>query len=72
MVNALAPETTERVHSPRHAGSTGPAVDGRRRTRPRRRQAVVAYLFLAPTLLFFAVFLILPLGFALRDCEGCA
>ncbi|MFE2569290.1 carbohydrate ABC transporter permease [Streptomyces mirabilis] len=65
MVNALAPETTERVRSPRDAGSTGSAVDGRRRTRPRRRQAVVGYLFLAPTLLFFAVFLILPLGFAL-------
>lgn len=30
-----------------------------------RRQTVTAYLFLAPTLLFFAVFLVLPLLFAL-------
>lgn len=60
MVNTLTPATTERAHSPRPAG---PAARGR--SRARRRQAVVAYLFLAPTLLFFAVFLILPLGFAL-------
>lgn len=33
--------------------------------RSRRRQAAVAYLFLTPTLLFFAVFLVLPLLFAL-------
>ncbi|MFJ4467824.1 carbohydrate ABC transporter permease [Streptomyces sp. NPDC089424] len=61
MVNALTPATTERA-----APSTPPvplAVDGR--DRARRRQTVVAYLFLAPTLLFFAVFLLLPLGFAL-------
>ncbi|BDM73157.1 hypothetical protein HEK616_66440 [Streptomyces nigrescens] len=30
----------------------------------RRRQTVIAYLFLAPTLLFFLVFLVLPLLFA--------
>ncbi|MEU6090159.1 sugar ABC transporter permease [Streptomyces sp. NPDC047085] len=60
MVNAtLAPETPERAAPDR------PAVGVRGRHRHRRRQAVVAYLFLAPTLLFFAVFLILPLGFAL-------
>lgn len=59
MVNAtLAPDTTERaLHGKSDAGPLG---------RPRqRRQAVVAYLFLTPTLLFFAVFLVLPLGFAL-------
>lgn len=33
--------------------------------RSRRRQTAVAYLFLTPTLLFFAVFLVLPLLFAL-------
>ncbi|MEV5388272.1 sugar ABC transporter permease [Streptomyces sp. NPDC052721] len=60
MVNALVPEAAERT--PR-ARAAGPAVDGR--TRHRRRQTVVAYLFLAPVLLFFAVFLVLPLGFAL-------
>ncbi|MER6686480.1 carbohydrate ABC transporter permease [Streptomyces olivaceoviridis] len=60
MVNALVPETAERT--PR-ARAVRPAVDGR--IRHRRRQTVVAYLFLAPVLLFFAVFLILPLGFAL-------
>ncbi|SOD90172.1 carbohydrate ABC transporter permease [Streptomyces sp. Ag109_G2-15] len=60
MVNAtLAPETTER------AAHDKPAVGIRSRDRHRRRQVAVAYLFLAPTLLFFAVFLILPLGFAL-------
>ncbi|MFJ3778859.1 carbohydrate ABC transporter permease [Streptomyces sp. NPDC090075] len=60
MVNAtLAPETTER------ATRDEPAVGLRARDRHRRRQAVVAYLFLAPTLLFYAVFLLLPLGFAL-------
>lgn len=61
MVNALAPDTAGRAApSPRSAGA---AVDVRGRNR--RRQAVVAYLFLTPTLLFFAVFLVLPLGFAL-------
>ncbi|MGW0627616.1 carbohydrate ABC transporter permease [Streptomyces sp. NPDC002758] len=60
MVNVLAPESTQRAPSPR---SAAPAVDSRGRAR--RRQAAVAYLFLAPTLLFFAVFLVLPLGFAL-------
>lgn len=69
MVNSLVPEATGQAHGPRPAGpatSTAPArpaVGGR--VRSRRRQAAVAYLFLAPTLLFFAVFLILPLGFAL-------
>ncbi|GEC08035.1 ABC transporter permease [Streptomyces spinoverrucosus] len=61
MVNALTTATTERA-APR-TRSAGPTVD--RRARARRRQVVVAYLFLAPALLFFAVFLILPLGFAL-------
>ncbi|MFJ8790223.1 carbohydrate ABC transporter permease [Streptomyces sp. NPDC102462] len=60
MVNALVPETTERARGRRSAPS---AVVGHGRAR--RRQAVVACLFLAPALLFFAVFLILPLGFAL-------
>ncbi|WP_255955658.1 carbohydrate ABC transporter permease [Streptomyces odontomachi] len=60
MVNALSTAVAERARSPRSAGR---AVGGPRRTR--RRQTVVAYLFLAPTLLFFAIFLILPLGFAL-------
>ncbi|MEU5595015.1 sugar ABC transporter permease [Streptomyces sp. NPDC020298] len=60
MVNAtLAPETTER------AAGGEPAVGVRGRDRTRRRQSVVAYLFLAPALLFYAVFLLLPLGFAL-------
>ncbi|MFF7352104.1 MULTISPECIES: carbohydrate ABC transporter permease [Streptomyces] len=60
MVNALTPKTAERAAAtPR----SRPAVGARGRTR--HRQAVVAYLFLAPALLFFAVFLILPLGFAL-------
>ncbi len=62
MVNALVPETAERVSGP---WSAGRGDDVRRRNAHRRRQAVVAYLFLAPTLLFFAVFLVLPLGFAL-------
>ncbi|MFD5570629.1 carbohydrate ABC transporter permease [Streptomyces cadmiisoli] len=61
MVNTLTPATTERAAP--STRSAGPVVDGRARVR--RRQAVVAYLFLAPTLLFFAVFLVLPLGFAL-------
>ncbi|MFI2758813.1 carbohydrate ABC transporter permease [Streptomyces echinatus] len=61
MVNTLAPETTRRAPHSRRA--TVGAVGGRGRAR--RRQTVVAYLFLAPALLFFAVFLILPLGFAL-------
>ncbi|MEU7426180.1 sugar ABC transporter permease [Streptomyces sp. NPDC040750] len=63
MVNALAPEATERARTRRPAGPDGAVADGR--DRARRRQAVVAYLFLTPTLLFFAVFLVLPLGFAL-------
>ncbi|WP_460105330.1 carbohydrate ABC transporter permease [Streptomyces sp. YKOK-J1] len=62
MVNTLAPETAGQADlGTRHAGP--PA--GGRRGRARRRQTAVAYLFLAPTLLFFAVFLFLPLGFAL-------
>ncbi|WP_251095837.1 sugar ABC transporter permease [Streptomyces sp. Caat 7-52] len=61
MVNTLAPETTEQA--PHRTRAAAGALGGRGRAR--RRQAVVAYLFLAPTLLFFAVFLILPLGFAL-------
>ncbi|MEU7226473.1 carbohydrate ABC transporter permease [Streptomyces chrestomyceticus] len=44
----------------RTAGSRARAAAHRRR----RRQTVVAYLFLAPSLLFFAVFLVLPLLFA--------
>ncbi|MFI9807990.1 carbohydrate ABC transporter permease [Streptomyces sp. NPDC052301] len=61
MVNTLAPKAADRAAAgPRSAGV---AVGHRGRTR--RRQTVVAYLFLAPTLLFFAVFLFLPLGFAL-------
>ncbi|GAB1339035.1 sugar ABC transporter permease [Streptomyces sp. E-15] len=60
MVSTLAPETAERTAGPR---PTAPAA--RARSRARHRQTVVAYLFLAPALLFFAVFLLLPLGFAL-------
>jgi multiple sugar transport system permease protein len=60
MVNVLAPEPARQAPAPR---SAAPPADGRGRAR--RRQTVVAYLFLAPTLLFFAVFLLLPLGFAL-------
>ncbi|GAA3290054.1 hypothetical protein GCM10020295_03410 [Streptomyces cinereospinus] len=60
MVNTLTTATAERAApGTRPAGS---AAGGHARSR--RRQAVVAYLFLAPALLFFAVFLILPLGFA--------
>ncbi|MFK8850569.1 carbohydrate ABC transporter permease [Streptomyces sp. Ac-502] len=44
----------------RAAGSRARAAAHRRR----RRQTVVAYLFLTPSLLFFAVFLVLPLLFA--------
>ncbi|MCG7208374.1 carbohydrate ABC transporter permease [Streptomyces arenae] len=59
MVNAtLTPETTRR------AAPGAPAAGTHGRDRRGRRQAVVAYLFLAPALLFFAVFLVLPLGFA--------
>ncbi|WP_046728902.1 carbohydrate ABC transporter permease [Streptomyces humi] len=59
MVNAtLTPETTRR------AAPGAPATGIHGRDRRGRRQAVVAYLFLAPALLFFAVFLVLPLGFA--------
>lgn len=62
MVNAtLTAEAAERAA--RHPSAVG--VRGSGRARQRRRQAVVAYLFLAPTLLFYAVFLALPLGFAL-------
>ncbi|MFG3019752.1 carbohydrate ABC transporter permease [Streptomyces sp. NPDC048254] len=62
MVNAtLTTEAAERTA--RHPSAVG--VRGGGRDRQRRRQAVVAYLFLAPTLLFYAVFLALPLGFAL-------
>ncbi|MFG2291767.1 carbohydrate ABC transporter permease [Streptomyces sp. NPDC048603] len=61
MVNTLTPAATGRAAPGTRVA--GPAVNGSSRTH--RRQAVVAYLFLAPTLLFFAVFLILPLGFAL-------
>ncbi|MFD3588752.1 carbohydrate ABC transporter permease [Streptomyces sp. NPDC058683] len=62
MVNAtLTTEATERAAP--HPSAVG--VRGSGRDRQRRRQAVVAYLFLAPTLLFYAVFLALPLGFAL-------
>ncbi|MGW1597768.1 carbohydrate ABC transporter permease [Streptomyces sp. NPDC002343] len=60
MVNVLTPPTPERAPAP---GLPAPARDGCRRAR--RRQTAVAYLFLAPALLFFAVFLVLPLGFAL-------
>ncbi|MEU5311674.1 sugar ABC transporter permease [Streptomyces sp. NPDC021562] len=62
MVNAtLAPRPAE------PAAPGAPATRTRTRTRGRgqRRQTVVAYLFLTPALLFFAVFLVLPLGFAL-------
>ncbi|MGW7243634.1 carbohydrate ABC transporter permease [Streptomyces sp. NPDC054804] len=62
MVNAtLTAEAAERAA--RQPSAVG--VRGSGRDRQRRRQAVVAYLFLAPTLLFYAVFLALPLGFAL-------
>ncbi|MEW2301272.1 sugar ABC transporter permease [Streptomyces sp. NPDC006655] len=60
MVNAtLAPRPTER------AAPGAPATRPRGRDRRQRRQTAVAYLFLTPALLFFAVFLVLPLGFAL-------
>ncbi|MEU2336690.1 sugar ABC transporter permease [Streptomyces sp. NPDC006654] len=60
MVNAtLAPRPAE------PAAPGAPATRTRGRDRRQRRQAVVAYLFLTPALLFFAVFLVLPLGFAL-------
>ncbi|MEV6836187.1 sugar ABC transporter permease [Streptomyces sp. NPDC051133] len=61
MVNTLAPEAADRAA----AGPRGAEAAVGHRARQRRRQTVVAYLFLAPTLLFFAVFLFLPLGFAL-------
>ncbi|MFE3168095.1 carbohydrate ABC transporter permease [Streptomyces sp. NPDC059224] len=62
MVNAtLTAEAAERAA----ARPSAVGVRGSGRGRQRRRQAVVAYLFLAPTLLFYAVFLALPLGFAL-------
>ncbi|NDK25330.1 sugar ABC transporter permease [Streptomyces sp. TR1341] len=59
MVNTLAPERAG--HPASRARPPGPGLAAR----ARRRQTVVAYLFLAPVLLFFAVFLVLPLGFAL-------
>lgn len=60
MVNAtLAPRPAE------PAAPGAPATRTRTRGRGQRRQTVVAYLFLTPALLFFAVFLVLPLGFAL-------
>ncbi|MFE3637025.1 carbohydrate ABC transporter permease [Streptomyces sp. NPDC059168] len=62
MVNTLAPETAGEAAP--HTRYAGPPVTGRR-VRARRRQTAVAYLFLAPTLLFLAVFLFLPLAFAL-------
>ncbi|MFJ9926588.1 carbohydrate ABC transporter permease [Streptomyces misionensis] len=58
MVNTLAPRTAG-------PATRRPPPAGAGRDRARRRQTAVAYLFLAPTLLFFAVFLVLPLGFAL-------
>ncbi|MES9521603.1 carbohydrate ABC transporter permease [Streptomyces capoamus] len=61
MVNTLAPEPTGRAEH--GARPVAPAVAVR--DRRGRRQTVVAYLFLAPVLLFFTVFLALPLGFAL-------
>ncbi|WP_053707914.1 carbohydrate ABC transporter permease [Streptomyces sp. NRRL B-3648] len=61
MVNILAPEPTGRADQ----GARPAAPEAGGRSRHRRRQSVVAYLFLAPALLFFAVFLVLPLGFAL-------
>ncbi|MFJ4327645.1 carbohydrate ABC transporter permease [Streptomyces tricolor] len=63
MVNALVPKAAGRAPGPRAAAPGAGGLDRLRRRR--RRQTVVAYLFLAPTLLFFAVFLVLPLGFAL-------
>ncbi|MEV5349967.1 carbohydrate ABC transporter permease [Streptomyces achromogenes] len=60
MVNVLTPRSPERAPGP---APGAPAGHGRRRGR--HRETVVAYLFLAPALLFFAVFLLLPLGFAL-------
>ncbi|MET9174597.1 sugar ABC transporter permease [Streptomyces misionensis] len=58
MVNTLAPQTAG-------PATHRPPLTGADRDRARRRQTAVAYLFLAPVLLFFAVFLVLPLGFAL-------
>ncbi|MBV2353521.1 sugar ABC transporter permease [Streptomyces sp. J2-1] len=52
----------ERAGRERRARPVSGAADGPPRTR--RRRTVVAYLFLSPVLLFFAVFLVLPLGFA--------
>ncbi|MGW5371645.1 carbohydrate ABC transporter permease [Streptomyces sp. NPDC004009] len=62
MVNTLAPPPAGRTARDTRDTVGGVAV---RPGRARRRQTAVACLFLAPTLLFFAVFLFLPLGFAL-------
>ncbi|WP_445284760.1 carbohydrate ABC transporter permease [Streptomyces sp. DSM 118148] len=62
MVNTLAPRASGRTARDTRGAGPGAAA---RPGRARRRQSAVAYLFLAPTLLFFAVFLFLPLGFAL-------
>ncbi|MEV5736264.1 sugar ABC transporter permease [Streptomyces sp. NPDC052292] len=62
MVNTLAPPPAGRTARDTKDAVRRAAV---RPGRARRRQIAVAYLFLAPTLLFFAVFLFLPLGFAL-------
>lgn len=64
---AAAPAAHPTVPASAPTSASGPASDPwrRARLRARRRQALVAYLFLAPTLLFFAVFLVLPLLFAL-------
>ncbi|MYW43121.1 sugar ABC transporter permease [Streptomyces sp. SID161] len=64
MVNTLAPKTAEPAGPAAHGTRTRAPGPGRRGS-ARRRQTLLAYLFLAPALLFFAVFLILPLGFAL-------
>jgi multiple sugar transport system permease protein len=49
--------------APTRRGAVGPSVASRKR--PWRRQGRAGYLFLAPSLLFFTVFLILPSFFAI-------